>query len=699
MKLLRLTLLLVGTAWPAASAQDDPYAMPDDLQPFWGKYYQAKLADDEAEMDRSVRTYREQAEMSLDVLLDDVSLRDRPELPGELRALAWSLDRVSGQTRYIERVRFVLDLPVKDRRVRREAMLEMNQAFEVINTARFERSEEGWERAEAAFGPVLRRFEELGDHENVVLCLRQLAETRRARGHRWDEARYLERLLAAAQQLAYKEVIAEEARGQLDQLLAQGIDPRGERPPDDAVPPADGAGGQGGADGGTGSGPGRGLTSYKAGSEEQDFELEPVAAKKGVSNMTLPSFAPPEQYLVWDQAYLGGSGPEEFRGIWAAEFMPFGAPIQIARDGLTFTLDTDNDGEPDVEFTPTSTPQLVELPSGDGTRTYPLMICVPSDRESMFGLDVNFSLQPEVARLRFNVGGWMEGEVLGETWRFLDTNLTGRWGDQVEHWGDGLTRHSEELKHIWFDVDALQIGRGKATVPFSPVLPVGDAFYRAETTPEGTRLTLRELDLETGAIQLDIDTAVRPTHVLVREVGTLEGAIFNVVPAKKGGTVAVPAGTYVFAGGRIEQGKKTSMKQARMYQGRSEPFEVGPGQTHVLALGAPYTLEAETRTEDEQTILVGRSLRVFGRGGEEYAMLYDDALQPEVEAHTQSGKKVLKGERMRQADISAWQADASSMWFPMDMPIEMPKGETLVLRLMQKSHVLLGGPFESPGTP
>jgi hypothetical protein len=92
-------------------------------------------------------------------------------------------------------------------------------------------------------------------------------------------------------------------------------------------------------------------------------------------------------------------------------------------------------------------------------------------------------------------------------------------------------------------------------------------------------------------------------------------------------------------------------------------------------------------------------LRVYGRGGEEYAMLYDDALQPEVEARTAGGKKVQKPERMHLADISAWQANADSMWFPMDMLIPTPKGEVLKVFLIQKSHVLLGGPFASEGKP
>ncbi|MHC5211736.1 MAG: hypothetical protein ACYTG2_13535, partial [Planctomycetota bacterium] len=242
--------------------------------------------------------------------------------------------------------------------------------------------------------------------------------------------------------LAYKETIAEEAQGELDALIAAGIDPDGERPPDAEVAPED--------DGGLEGGPGRGLTSFMAGAEEQQFPLELVVAKKGVTNAILPSFTPPDQFLIWDFAFLAGEGPEEFRGIGPAAFVPFGVPMQLSRSGVTFTLDTDADGTPDVEFTPNSTPQLVELPSGEPDRVYPLMVSVPSDREPMFGMDVNYSLQPESARLRFNIAGWMEAKVLGETWKVYDSNLTGTFGDQVDAWHDGMTRHSDEVPHVYF---------------------------------------------------------------------------------------------------------------------------------------------------------------------------------------------------------------------------------------------------------
>ena len=51
---------------------------------------------------------------------------------------------------------------------------------------------------------------------------------------------------------------------------------------------------------------------------------------------------------------------------------------------------------------------------------------------------------------------------------------------------------------------------------------------------------------------------------------------------------------------------------------------------------------------------------------------------------------------MRIADVSAWQAGPSyTRWYPLDLLIENKRGGRVEVRMTQKSHSLLGGPFES----
>src|SRR5262249_53337867 len=141
------------------------------------------------------------------------------------------------------------------------------------------------------------------------------------------------------------------------------------------------------------------------------------------------------------------------------------------------------------------------------------------------------------------------------------------------------------------DPDAILVGKNKVAVPWSSVLSLADGFYAASIKPDGSELSLHKLQLDVGQVKLDCTTKVQPSHVLIEEIsGALPGAILNVVPAKRGGTVAVPAGTWQFVMGRLESGTKTGLQQARIYRGHSASFEVKAGATVTMPFGAPYSL-------------------------------------------------------------------------------------------------------------
>jgi hypothetical protein len=449
--------------------------------------------------------------------------------------------------------------------------------------------------------------------------------------------------------------------------------------------------------------PGRHLDSYAEGSADEVFALELEAPKKGLGPVTLPTFAPLEQDYLWPTTFLEAVGPSTFDSARSTKLSPFGRPLYLSRDGARFFIDTRDDEAPDVEFTPNPTPQRIELPAPEGKSAYPLMVSIPGDKESMFSMELNYSPQESGARVRFNIASCRAGKVLGENWRIYDSNISGTYGDPQPWWDDIITRYDATDPMAFTETDAVQIGKSKVALPWSSVLPVGEDFYRATLAPDGSSVTLRKLNLETGFVKLDIATAVAPTHLVIRETsGALDGAFLNVVPAKKGGSVKVPVGSWQIAAGRIEKGAKNSMQQVRIYQGKSEEFEVKAGETATLALGAPYRIHPLAETKDKQLVVDGRSLRVYGRGGEEYAMFFDDPLQPDIEVRTAEGKKVGKPDRMKRTTISEWEAnrgDDNLQWFPLDYAIDNPKGENLQVHLTQKTHSLLGGPFDSDWTP
>ena len=667
--------------------------LPEELQQFWRDYTLAKDADDEEGMDKAVRRNHERAVRTLDLLIEDYCTIPKPDMPEELRTLAFTLGRVDGHQRYIDRVRFVLELPADLRPRRSEGIYSMNAAIDLYNKAEESNNPDDWAAALAAFQPVLQRWVDLEDAEQAVICLEYMALCEAARGRTAEQAALLQQLLEQGARLNYKDETVAKARITLEDLTKAGVEassaaaaPAASEPAAEAAPA-----------------PGGGLHAFEAGSAPIELALRDDKGSKGVGAVSLPGFYQPEQYLLWSRAWVETGAPDAFDDIRAVQLKPFGAGMTVERDGSKFQFDVNGDGTVDLSAALSNTPQRYELPAPDGKGFYPVMLAIPGDREDMFGVATNSSPSKEGANIRFAVGGALEVDALGSAWKLYDTNLSGVWGDAAAKYGnDGVTAYDPALENIWLETDSVLIGKAKAAIPWSTALPVGEDFYRAEIKDNRT-LTLQKLSLPVGQLKLDAASAVPPSQLVLYGTGPIEGAFFNVVPAKKGGTVTLPAGIYRIASGAIESGKKTSMKFVRIYQGRSTEIEVKPGETTTLAIGAPYKLAVGTATQEGAGIIGGTTIRVFGRAGEEYAMLFDDPLQPDVEVRTQSGKKLVKGDRMARAGVEDYEKNRSTrgvdLWFPVDYAFELPGGESFQVRLTQEKHPLLGGPFDSDWTP
>lgn len=684
-----LFVSLIALVLTAARPADD-IEMPESLQDFWGRYYPAALEDDLEAMDRAVRLNKDDAIDALELLLDDLALTDDHDLHGVVRSLAWSLDRLEKSERFITRVRWTLDRDVMERRKRRRAKDRLWDVREVVAEATRKRDKAALGRQVAALVEVSEEFESIGADEYAFEALVEAAEIRRQLGEAYEQSKLLARALEIGEDLPFRFDRVGQVEALLEDLARSGIDPDGPRPEEGAEAGAE-------AD----LPPGTSLESFADGAEWETAELEPIVAKKGViSGVALPSFHPIDNFFLWPFSFLEGIGPAEFDSHKQI-FAPRDQRWQITRDDSTYTIDPTGDGSLAVEFTPSSTPDLVEIPlSDDKDDVVPLMISVPSNRELLFGIEVNYSPQPGNVRLRYNIAGWREGEALGETWKIYDTNLSGRYGDTWEYIDDLITKVDDEVPTRYIEVDAVQIGRSKVALPWSTVIPFDDTFYRAEIDPDGTELKLRELELATGEIELEMETDADATHVVIRALGEeLEGAFFNIVPERRGRGVKVPVGTYELAMGRLEDGKRNSMDQVRIYPGTLGEITVTEGETTTLEFGEPYTLTVDSRPEGDEVYVDGRSIRVFGRSGEEYACLFDEALRPEISIVDAEGKTIVRPDNMLQADISAWQNNDRNrdnvLWFPLDVRLEKPRVSDYRVHLYQKDHPLLGGPLET----
>ncbi|MFT7465356.1 MAG: hypothetical protein ACI9EF_003721 [Pseudohongiellaceae bacterium] len=678
-----LALLLGATE---ASAQDTEIQVPAELSSFWAKWTDAKKSPQDAPMDKVVRQGGDDAEILLNLLLEDVSKEDSSSLFHELRLLAWSMDRVQRTERYISRVRLVNDMDLGNRKRRVAALGQWYSALEAEEAARKLRTDRSWADALAAYDKSAKSFESFADWEYVVFCLVRCGEIENRRDRKWEQARFLKQVIEVAAKLPFDDPAAKLSEEVLATLAASGIDPEKDRPEDTP------SGGTGDARGGVG------LEAYAAGSAEEVFSFARMSSKKGIAGVELPSYFSSEQYQLWPVTWVAKQGPSDFDSQRGAFFKPEGSPWQLSRDGMeTFLIDSDGDGEPEVTFAASSTPAWIEVPATDGGDPYAFMVASISRQEAAFNVVTNYAPDVAGARLRFFPAYWYEGKILGEKWRIFDIDMDGGLGKEYA-WSDDLYTDLDLDLDAWWSTDALQIGRSKKAIPWSSVLPLGEDFYRASIDLGKNEVKLRKMNITTGEVLLDMDTKVMAQTVVVRAVDEhLRGAFFEITPTRKGKGVRLPVGKYQLANGRIAKGNKTSMDQVRMYAGDSAPFEVREGETTTLELGAPYKLVFKTKSHADGIEVDGRSLRIYGRSGEEYAMLFDDPLQPLLEVQDRAGRKVGKPFSMRQAAVSDWQVDTvgNVLWFPLNEVIAVPRGETYQMRMTQKAHSLLGGPLQS----
>lgn len=709
--LLFALLGFVAGAARSQSLEELKVALHPDLQEFWTRFEPEKNKDDDDGMDSVVRRYEKDAVDTLDSLLEAMGRVEHPGLNGHARALAWSIDRVTRGERYIERVRFVLDLELRSRGRRRVAFANYYKGIDAGDAAIASNSAEEFDAALAQLDRVVAEFELLEDWESAMRVSMHGAFVTQRRGldFRWERTAWYRRAVQNGEKLPYRDPLAFTAQAALDALIAAGFDPDKDKPAlgtgGDVDP--DGGGyrdGRAPPEAGEPGGPGRTatLTSFAPGSKDTVVELKRKSNKKGLSGLILPTFDLPDQELVWTKTQLSGDGPEPFDNIRgdAVSYRPFDQRWTLRRDGISqFGIDVDGDDKVDVEFTGTTTPTFIEVPGPEKGLTTPLRVCVPGNAEQMLGLRVNFAPTPDLAQVRFQPAGWLEGKVEGEKVRLFDLNMDGKWGGPIVRWDDLVTRYTDDDHVSWYDVDAMEVGRMKAIAPLSSVTQIKGKWYRLVVDSAKATISSRELAIPTGKVVVDYDIANLPTHVVVREVGEkLEGAVFNIMSAKKKAPVELPVGTYQIISGVLTKGKKTSTDLARIYTGKSPTFEIKAGETTELELGAPFDLVFSHEQQGKERVLRASTIRVFGRFGEEYAMLFDVPLKPEVSVRRVGGSSMAKGEAMRWPGNDEYQT-SSNPWqtihFPVDFRIDNPGRDAVEMMAEQDKHPLLGGPFKS----
>lgn len=456
-------------------------------------------------------------------------------------------------------------------------------------------------------------------------------------------------------------------------------------------------------------------------------------------SLRMPSFVPVDPdapYEEWKMSYAKMKGPDDFftpayftgynlflwPRIWydsgqsdSVNMNPFymnnvyyygfyAKPLMLTYADDTFFVEIDGNKRTrsEVKATTKAGKLVIKDVEKGPDGKYPecqMFIQTPGEQESMFGLTVNNADQ-DVKRLnlRMRVGWYTKGKIHGETCMLIDDNISGTLNEL------GYPMESDTLTngdYIHWYLDAMVVGKEKKARPVSNYMRFGDKFYHMKIDPYGRKVETKEVEVETGTIRFNWKGDTMPEYVILH---LLDDNYFFVNVAQKD-PVEVPIGQYEIACGKIETKKKKNAKQVRIYNGSHPYIEVYKNKQTTLTLGAPFkfTFETEIKTgEDTESgndefVVIGKSLNVFGRGGEAYAMFFDEVPLPEVSIRDKETQTVVaKGEEMRAADLDRFYFfDRNSVWFPMDYGYEIKATSELEAKLELKKIPLLGGPAES----
>ena len=232
--------------------------------------------------------------------------------------------------------------------------------------------------------------------------------------------------------------------------------------------------------------------------------------------------------------------------------------------------------------------------------------------------------------------GCMAGAWQGVPVRIFDENLDGQYTQ------DGK--------------DAVAIGESPFALPLLRVHRIGRRLCRLAVAPDGTSVTFDPLGDDPGGV-------VKPPPALaaLRTLVLADDAEGIAVDAIADGA-NVPAGKYRLSYALLSGAGRTVLA---LGGAQVNLFEIKAAHLNVLRMGPPLVLDFSAR-QVNQTIQVGRDVRVYGCGGEEYR--FDLAgLRPlgELRVAFLNGRAVLSNGFMQYAD-DRWLQDYAN-WIPSGM--------------------------------
>ncbi|PIE22859.1 MAG: hypothetical protein CSA62_10450 [Planctomycetota bacterium] len=408
-----------------------------------------------------------------------------------------------------------------------------------------------------------------------------------------------------------------------------------------------------------------GPAKYLPGSKWQDFDMLISLQKKPQPGICLPSSVNP---LEWRGVWLEGKLPSQISffqdgKIWLK---------RLGANDYRYGVSEADAGKYKLAMASKPSQCYLKYEKGGYEVEYGFFTYLPTDREVANGTMLNYGPtwgQRTSASLFFRSASILYAEIEGEKFEFLDENANGVVG---EAWNSTPGTGDFRFGSGWEQAvgvpvfDSMKRGRSKHRLPFSSYVKVGDHWMRLRVTGNNETLRYRPLDpasVQSGFVQVKWEgpRKAKPDYLVLAEIGYYKGAAFDAFENGKK-PVEVPAGRYAIIYGRILNGKFPRNMDALILPGTSKPFDVEPGKTTEIRIGAPFHIEYQSEVKNGEVSVDSSTFYVKDSYGLRYGAIGAALLEPELIVSKKKGAKSGKV-------IGSWRAVQGNEIGPLSMNV------------------------------
>jgi hypothetical protein len=304
-----------------------------------------------------------------------------------------------------------------------------------------------------------------------------------------------------------------------------------------------------------------------------------------------------------------------------------------------------------------------------------------ADNETIYGQSVQNAPNKERALVRYRTACRLEGQFQGKKWTLIDDNDSGQFGDVVQRSDPFASDQRFSMP------DTLYIGGFDHPIPFSEYMIDGDQVYQMRINEETYALETQTAATGRGTISLDWAGPLKPECLIVVGLDDRRNTCYDLMTQPK---TPVVAGRYRLAYGILSLGKGEKAQRCLILPGKSESLDIQDGLEKEFHFGAPFGIEFSIRSDKEEVMVVGTSVRVVGRGKEVYTR-FSDLLLPLVSARIKETQKpVEKSKAMSKPDQEDWKNNPVAVGFPKSFRVKKEGKEIIQFQLSLHNHPLIG---------